>query len=98
MATEIQETLPKMLAGVVLEQWVRCGKPNCQCALDRPHGPYFYRFWREAGRLRKGYVKLAELGNVRAGCEARQALQRQVKIALQQWRQMKSLIKEVEQR
>jgi transcriptional regulator with XRE-family HTH domain len=30
------------------------------------HGPYHYRFWREGGRLRKQYVKPAELAR-RAG-------------------------------
>jgi hypothetical protein len=34
-------------------QWVRCGKENCtRC----PHGPYWYAYWREAGRRRSRYV------------------------------------------
>jgi len=31
---------------------VKCGKACKGC----PHGPYLYKYWREAGRLRKGYV------------------------------------------
>jgi hypothetical protein len=38
---------------------VRCGKANCtRC----PHGPYWYAYWREDGRLRSKY-----LGSVKAG-------------------------------
>ena len=38
---------------------VRCGKANCtRC----PHGPYWYAYWREDGRLRSRY-----LGSARAG-------------------------------
>ena len=59
--TEIPDPLPKTLPGVVRPQWVRCGRPGCRCARGRPHGPYFYRFWREGGRLRKAYVRPADL-------------------------------------
>lgn len=32
---------------------VRCGKRSCtRC----PHGPYWYAYWREDGRLRKRYL------------------------------------------
>ena len=35
------------------QQAVRCGKPGCtRC----PHGPYWYAYWREGGRLRTRYV------------------------------------------
>jgi len=35
-----------------LEQ-VRCGKRGCtRC----PHGPYWYAYWREEGRLRSRYI------------------------------------------
>lgn len=35
------------------QQWVRCGKPGCtRC----PHGPYWYAYWREGGRLRSRYL------------------------------------------
>ena len=37
---------------------VKCGKPNCtRC----PHGPYWYAYWREDGRVRSKY-----LGSARA--------------------------------
>lgn len=32
---------------------VRCGKPGCtKC----PHGPYWYAYWREGGRVRSRYI------------------------------------------
>ena len=32
---------------------VRCGKRGCtRC----PHGPYWYAYWRENGRLRSRYI------------------------------------------
>lgn len=32
---------------------VNCGKPGCtKC----PHGPYWYAYWREGGRVRSRYI------------------------------------------
>ena len=36
---------------------VRCGKANCtRC----PHGPYWYAYWREDGKLRSRYLGSAK--------------------------------------
>ncbi|MCU1458562.1 MAG: hypothetical protein JWL73_2654 [Actinomycetia bacterium] len=32
---------------------VRCGKEGCRSC---PHGPYWYAYWREHGRLRSRYI------------------------------------------
>lgn len=38
---------------------VRCGKANCtRC----PHGPYWYAYWREDGKLRSRYLGSAREG------------------------------------
>lgn len=51
---------PAPLPGAVVAQYVtRCGKR---------HGPYWYRMWREGGRLRKAYVRPEELEAVRQAC------------------------------
>lgn len=35
------------------QEHVRCGKKGCtRC----PHGPYWYAYWREGGRLRSRYI------------------------------------------
>lgn len=52
------ELLPKNAS--VCAQWVRCGRVPCRCAAGGRHGPYWYLFWREDGRLRKRYVRNAE--------------------------------------
>ena len=67
------------LPGVVLPQYVRCGKPSCRCSRKPKtlHGPYFYRFFRAGGRLRKTYVPRGQLDDVRAACHRRQRRERE---------------------
>lgn len=88
------EALPKTLPGVVCAQRVRCGRPNCRCATGQGHLAY-YRFWRENGRLRKCYVRRAELAAVRAACDARRRQRRGLAEAWQQWRQLVAVVREV---
>jgi hypothetical protein len=89
-----REPLPKTLPGVVCAQRVRCGKPGCRCADGQGHLAY-YRFWREGGRLRKRYVRRADLTAVRAACEARQRERRELAEAWQQWLQLVAIVSEV---
>lgn len=35
------------------QEMVRCGKRSCRRC---PHGPYWYAYWREEGRMRSRYV------------------------------------------
>jgi hypothetical protein len=37
-------------------QYVRCGKAGCLCTKEQGHGPYWYAFWREGGRVRSQYI------------------------------------------
>lgn len=40
------------------QQHVRCGRDSCTTC---PHGPYWYAYWREAGKRKSKYVgKLLE--------------------------------------
>src|SRR5262249_30221848 len=91
------ESLHKMLPGVVLRQWVRCGRPNCRCARGQLHGPYFYRFGHEGGRLRKEYVRRRDVDQVRARCEARQQYRKERKAGWQKWRELLAAVRGVEQ-
>jgi hypothetical protein len=94
--TQTRETLHKTLPGVVLPQWVRCGRKNCRCVRGELHGPYHYRFWRECGRLRKTYVPAANLERVRSLCEARRRERRELKAAWDAWRDLRAAIREVQ--
>jgi hypothetical protein len=57
------QNIPAMLPGVVCVQYVKRGK--------KMHA-YHARFWRERGKLRKQYVRKADVEAVRAACAARQ--------------------------
>jgi hypothetical protein len=35
------------------QERVRCGREGCTTC---PHGPYWYAYWREGGRLRSRYI------------------------------------------
>ncbi len=67
------------LKGEVCAQYIRCGKPNCRCRQGNPHGPYYYRIWRDGSRVRKIYVKQADLENVRQACAAYKLLAEQLR-------------------
>jgi hypothetical protein len=96
--TEFVQALPK--APSLQVQWVRCGSPGCRCTRGHPHGPYYALFWREAGRLRKRYVRTAETAAVRAACASRREHERQVQRLMadgwQEWRDLAAQIQEVE--
>jgi Family of unknown function (DUF6788) len=53
----------QVLAGSLVEQTRRCGKPGCRCVEGEPHGPYAYFAPRSRGRLR--YVAAPLTGVVR---------------------------------
>ena len=61
MMAKVAKALPKTGSVSVCPQWVRCGKPGCRCVRGELHGPYHSLFWREAGRLRKRYVRAADV-------------------------------------
>lgn len=56
LAQRGEERVPDRPGGVRVSlrlEEVRCGKAACtRC----PHGPYWYAYWREGGRLRKRYL------------------------------------------
>jgi len=55
----------RLLAGSLVEQTRRCGKPDCRCAVGERHGPYTYFAPRAAGRGRLQYVPSALVDVVR---------------------------------
>jgi hypothetical protein len=37
----------------IREEYVKCGKPYCSTC---EHGPYYYGYWKENGKLKKKYI------------------------------------------
>ncbi len=108
LASEARETatskqpkaVPKMLAGAVIAQYVRCGKAGCRCARGELHGPYWYRKWREGRRQRKTYIRPTDVAVVREACAAERELMAASRlareIARQDWTRLADLLREYE--
>jgi hypothetical protein len=90
------QKLPKKLPSAVCAQFVRCGKPTCRCALGRPHGPYFYCFWREGRKLKKAYIKKADVDRVRNLCQASRLTRQILNINFELWQSLQHELREVE--
>jgi hypothetical protein len=60
------------------------------------HGPYYYHFSRHGGRLRKRYVRPAEVEQVRAACEARRRQRRELADWQARYEQLADTLREVE--
>ena len=84
--TESAETSPKILPGAVCRQLKTCGKANCRCARAGQKHVHDYRFYREAGRLRKRYVRVSDLESVRAACAAHKKLRAQLSASRAEYR------------
>lgn len=93
---KVAEPLPKMLPGSLCKQWVRCGKAGCHCARGELHGPYYYRFWREGGQLRKEYVRRENVEGVKAACAALRRSRWEMQQAVSWLRGQRSWLKNLE--
>ena len=77
--TNIAKPLPK-IQGAVCVQWREYK--------GRRLGPYFFLFWRESGKLRKQYIKRADLAATIAACAAyreEQQERRRSHVELMKW-------------
>jgi hypothetical protein len=81
----------------VCAQYVKCGKPNCKCALGQSHGPYFAAFWKENGRIRKRYIRLADVEQMRELSEQPRLLLREIAENDAKLRQLKAFVREHEE-
>jgi hypothetical protein len=60
----IEEPEPVSKGAITYRQErVRCGREGCATC---PHGPYWYAYWREGGRVRSRYIG-KELGELVTG-------------------------------
>ena len=93
-AVENGETLPKK--GALCAQWKRCGRPTCRCARGRLHGPYHCLFWREGGRLRKRYVRRADVDSLRVAIAAWRRLHPPTWTTRQALAELRRLVRELD--
>lgn len=82
-----EKELPNMLHGWVCRQYVRRGKKLC--------GPYWYRFWREGGRLRKQYVPRESAEIAIALCTEWQSFMRKVRAQRRATRKALKAVREI---
>lgn len=98
---KVDESLPKILTTpayrfAVCAQYVKCGKPNCKCALGQLHGPYFAAFWKEDGRIRKRYIRLDDVEQMRELSEQPRLLLQEIAEIDDELRQLKAFVREHE--
>lgn len=75
---DLEKRYPTSLPGAVCRQYRRRG--------EKTFGPYYFRFWREDGRLRKEYVKVSELQIISAACQAARTRRKQIAAARRETR------------
>ncbi|MDP9382709.1 MAG: hypothetical protein M3Q29_21710 [Chloroflexota bacterium] len=81
------------LQGAVIPEMKRCGRPTCRCKSGNLHGPYYYHYYRQGGRLRKRYVRPGDLESVRDATEARRRMVRESNTARRQLRLLLAALK-----
>ena len=82
-----------MLRGAIVVQWVRHGPGGCQCQGGHLHGPYHYLFQMEpVRRLRKRYIRKADVPHVRALVERHRAAQSEKRESRREWTETYSQI------
>jgi hypothetical protein len=64
--------LPKKMA--ICQQFEKCGKAGCKCNAGALHGPYFFFFYREDGKLKKSYIRKADAAELWEAYSARREL------------------------
>jgi hypothetical protein len=66
--------LPKKMA--ICQQFRKCGKAGCKCSAGALHGPYFFFFYRENGKLKKSYIRKADAAELWEAYSARREFQK----------------------
>lgn len=85
--TENENSAIKMLPGFIVRAKVRCGRSNCRCSRGIRHIAYYHVTYNAGIRIRK-YVRREEVADLRVACEAHRELQRQLRAARAEYRQV----------
>ena len=54
--TRLMKELKDSESGILVHEEIKCGKSNCKCASGQRHGPYWYWYYWEKGKLKKKYI------------------------------------------
>lgn len=65
----------------ILQQYKKCGRPNCRCVNGSLHGPYTYIVWMARGEQFKKYVRKSDLDLINARIAAYKRQQKQAREA-----------------
>jgi hypothetical protein len=94
------KALPKnsfdSLPGSVISEFKKCGKPNCKCQRGDLHGPYYYRFYRVEGKLRREYVRKERLRAVQSQIQEFRTFNQSIKAGNALRKRAMKLLKEYE--
>ena len=93
---ESAKKLPKIIRAAVCVQYVRCGKLRCRCSRGELHGPYHYCFRREGRKLKKVYIRKADVEIVREACETSRRTREQERASMSDWRALLDEIRQME--
>ena len=92
------ERISRKTAGLpetLLAEYIVCSKPTCHCSCDGTrHGPYWRRFWREAGRTRSAYVRRADVDATRRAIAVWRRSHPSLRAVRRELRELRSLGKE----
>lgn len=61
----------------ICQQYRKCGKASCKCNTGALHGPYFYYFYREDGKLKKSYIRKADAAELWESYSQQRLIQKQ---------------------
>ena len=74
--------------------------PGAVCAQRRRRRTFYYRFWREGGKLKKEYIRRTRVPYVKRQCalyrEQRDWARRVLQAAIADWRQARDELREAE--
>jgi hypothetical protein len=76
-----------LLNGHIQKRFVKCGKPNCKCAMGEFHTAY-YHVWHTDGMRYQKYVRKSKVETLRHQCEQYRQLQIKIRAGRQEYKQL----------
>jgi hypothetical protein len=54
----------------ITSQYTYCKKGNCKCTRGQPHGPFYYAFFKKAGKVAHRYIPEDKIDSISAQANA----------------------------